>query len=504
MPLSQTQVLIVGAGPTGLSLAAQLQRYGVGFVMADKKEGVTLLSKAMVVQARSLEIFREIGLSDRAVSHGKITMALNMYHNGKRRAHLDLSQMGKGLSAFPYALSLEQSKTEKLLAGHLKSQGVDIEWQTELENCCENGAGVIATLRHSSGKMQKIRADYLVGCDGASSTVRHMAGMGFSGDTVPRIFYVADVTVCSTALSTSEMSIFLLPKGFVLFFPMEGDGHFRMIGILPDAAEAEAENLTFDDVKRSLEGKLKIDLKYEAVHWFSHYKVHSRKADAFSKGRIFLAGDAAHIHTPAGGQGMNTGIQDAYNLAWKLAFVLNGTAASSLLDSYSVEREANARKLLRTTDAAFEYMAGTTWFSNFIRLHIFPYVAHLLEESRLANRFVFPLISEIGIAYPHSPLTVKSRMGKVCAGDRMPYFLLPDDRDVFEIISAPGFKLLYFGKEVLPDAPLPIISLTDIPERWFGNAREFYILLRPDNHISYIGHDGNAVAQFLQQLKKQT
>jgi 2-polyprenyl-6-methoxyphenol hydroxylase-like FAD-dependent oxidoreductase len=499
-PIVNTEVLIVGAGPTGLSLAAQFHRYGIPFHIVDEKDGPTKLSKAVVVQARSIEIFRELGLGGEALSHGKVTNALNFYYKGKKRAHLDLSQMGKGLSAYPFVLSLEQSKTERLLADHLAGHGTRIDWNTAFESFIQDAGGISATLRGASGRYS-VRASYLVGCDGASSPIRHAAGLGFQGDTVPKIFYVADVSLTSPVICKDEVFVFLIPKGFVVFFPMDGAGHYRMIGILPDVAPDQVENLTFDDVKKSLAGQLSIEVRYDDLHWFSHYKVHSRKADSFSEGRVFLAGDAAHIHSPAGGQGMNTGIQDAYNLAWKLALVLKGAAGARILDSYSFEREANARKLLHTTDAIFDYMAGTTGLRNFVRLHIFPHIAHFIGKTRIANRFLFPFVSQIGIAYPESPLTVKSRVGNVCAGDRMPYFRLPDGRDIFDVISEPGFKLLYFGVNAPPDPPFPLITMPDVPEKWFGKAREFYLLLRPDNHISYLGPDRNAVARFLQKLK---
>ncbi len=504
----KTDVVIAGAGPTGLSLAAQLLRYGIDFIIIEKNEKTTDLSKAVVIQARTLEIFREIGLDQPAISQGRIAMAFNMYHHGKKRARLDLNGLGQGLSAYPYVLSLEQSKTEKLLASHLLENGKAIRWQSEFTGFEQSAGGITVHYKDADGKTQTIEASYLTGCDGASSPVRKAAGMDFSGDTIPKIFYVADTVLKSDVINTDELSAFLIDKGFILFFPMEGEGHYRIIGILPEVSEQEAEKLTFDDIRSEVVKKVEVPLEFEAVNWFSHYKVHSRKADCFRAGRCFIAGDAAHIHTPAGGQGMNTGIQDAYNLAWKLAYVLKGKASEEILETYDTERTANAKHLLKTTDRMFDFMAGGHWYSDFFRLRLFPLIAGFISKNPAFNKLVFPLLSQIGIAYPESGLTVKSSIGKVRAGDRMPYFELPGGGDIFDLLTAPEFKLLYFGKakpemERFADLGFSPKTIAFIPETIFGHSSEFYILVRPDNHISYIGKDSGRIIEFLNRFINQ-
>lgn len=508
--ITKTQVVIVGAGPTGLSLAAQLIRYGIDFIIIEKNERTTHLSKAVVVQARTLEIFQEIGIAETAIKRGRITTAMNIYHNGSKRAMLDLEGMGDGQSAFPFVLSLEQSKTETLLAEFLAEHEKKIYWNTEFIGYKEQD-GIDVSYKDATGATQYIHANFIVGCDGAHSVLRQQIGSSFEGDTIPKIFYVADVRLSSNVINKDQLFIFLIKKGFVLFFPMEGATHYRVIGILP--GETEKEGLAFEEIVTSIKEQIKIQISFDKVEWFSSYKVHSRKADMFMNGKAFIAGDAAHIHTPAGGQGMNTGIQDAYNLAWKLAYTIKYNLDNSILETYNSERMENAKHLLQTTDRMFDFMAGTTVVGNFFRLRIFPLIAGLVSRKRSLNKRFFPLLSQIGISYPHSILTIESNIGKVKAGDRMPFLIFSSGKNIFEFIATPTFKLLYFGnaagekEDEVPFNKTEIIVqhlFTEIPGKVFENENDFYILLRPDNHISYIGKDKNTCEDFLKAMFGQT
>ena len=337
----------------------------------------------------------------------------------------------------------------------------------------------------------------------APSPVRHQSGQSFEGDTVPKLFYVTDVRLSSPVVNKDELFIFMIKRGFILFFPMEGTGHYRVIGIIPDY-EDDDDTITFDDIQEEVTRQLIVPLQFEEVRWFSTYKVHSRKAGSFRNGRCFIAGDAGHIHTPAGGQGMNTGIQDAYNLAWKLAYRIKYNMKDEFLETYNSERTGNAANLLRTTDRLFEAITGANRFLNFIRLNIFPALAGVLLRNKFFNKRVFPLLSMTSIAYPDSALTLKSSMGKVKAGQRMPYFVFSDGKNIYDYLMDPGFKLLYFGKaqgnfEQVPQLKYPVstFSFTEIPERFFKSAGDFYVLLRPDNHIVYTGRDLQYCIEFL-------
>lgn len=504
---TKTKVVIIGAGPTGLSLAAQLLRYGIDFIILEKNGDTTRFSKAVVVQARTLEILQEMGLAEEALKEGRQTTALNIYHNGKQKANVDLAGLGKGISHYSFALSLEQSKTEKLFNGYLEQRGVSVRWRSEFIRLEQNESNVTAHYKDQEGNKQIIEADYLVGCDGAGSAVRHQLGLSLEGNTDPKIFYVADVSLVSPVINKDQLYLFLIENGIILFFPLEGSEHYRIVGILPDQTEVD-ENTSFKEVESSLKLQMVSPVDFTKVNWFSTYKVHSRKAGSFISGRCFIAGDAAHIHTPAGGQGMNTGIQDGYNLAWKIAFTLKYKSSPKLLESYSTERTENATHLLRTTDRLFDAMVGSNLFWNFMRLRIFPSVIKWVSKNPLLNRFIFPLISQTGISYPLTALTITSTIGKIKAGDRMPYYITKEGTDIFDLLATPGFKILFFRRDGQNDFeklksikfPLTTFSFNEIPKKYFGSESEFYILLRPDNHISYIGKNLGRCVGFLNNL----
>ncbi len=503
----KTQVVIVGAGPTGLSMAAQLLRYNIDFIIIEKSENTTPFSKALVVQARTLEIFQELGISEKAVNEGQITTGLNLFYKGKQKAAINISGLGEGLSPFPYALSLEQCETEKLLVDYLSSQKKAVEWKSEFIHFEQNKNNVTVYYRDNLKQLQKIEAAYLVGCDGASSPIRHQMGLSFAGDTVPKIFYVADVILRSDVINKNELFMFMIRKGFVLFFPMEGTGHYRIVGIIPGAIDVD-EQFKFSDIENDIKEHICVSVDFEKLQWFSSYKVHSRKANSFENGRCYLAGDAAHIHTPAGGQGMNTGIQDAYNLAWKIAYAIKKEVNADVLKSYSSERVENAKHLLQTTDRLFDAMSGTNAFWDFLRLHFFAKIIGWVSKSAVLKKNIFPLISQTGITYNNSYLTIKSSIGNVKAGARMPYFIFSDGQQIFDFICEPVFKFLFFGNNNKdssnqpPNMKLKIIAkdFKEIPNSLFGQEENFYILLRPDNHISYIGKDLSICEEFLNKI----
>ena len=441
----KTDVIIVGAGPTGLSLAVQLIRYGIDFVIFDLKEGVTDLSKALVVHARTLEIYDQVGLAQKAVEGGEIVRKAALMHNGKISARLDFSHFGGRLSPFPFLLVFEQSKNERLLYEHLRHNGKDVQWQTEMEAVAQDADGVKTVLKTASGETQTIVARYLVGCDGASSPTRHLLNLHFEGSTYPRMFYVADVDM-EFQVDEATFYAHLGQNSFVLTVPMQGEKHWRLIGNLPEYNEQVDREVTFDEVENKVKQLVQRPVEIMNLRWFSTYKVHTRRVEKFSKGRCFLAGDAAHIHTPAGGQGMNTGIQDAYNLAWKIAFVLNGYATDSLLSSYNEERLANAKRLLQTTDQFFEVAAGDLWYLRFFRDNILPSLANFVTQFNATKELIFPIVSQIGLNYRNSSLSQHQgdRSFEVKAGDRMPYFLV-DGANVYDKLREPKFHLLVFS-----------------------------------------------------------
>ncbi len=346
-----------------------------------------------------------------------------------------------------------------------------------------------------------------MGADGAGSRVRDQMDLHFKGNTVPKLFYVADVQLKSWLISENKIYMFLIKKGFILFIPMFGKENYRVVGIIPNATKKD-EDKNFEELEPFIKENVAVPINFTRINWFSTYKVHTRKAPAFIKENGFIAGDAAHIHTPAGGQGMNTGIQDAYNLAWKLAYFSEGKVNHKVLESYSFERKKNASHLLKTTDRIFDFMAGTNWFWNFLRLNVFPLLISFLSGRPRFNKFLFPLISQTAITYSGSYLTINSKLDKVKAGVRMPYFVFKDGTSIFEYLRKPEFKLLFFGKEAkvhfekITAATFPIskIIFTEIPEEIFKKNTNFYVLLRPDNHISYLGKKLALINIFLTEI----
>ena len=500
----ETDVIIVGAGPTGLALACQLIRYNVDFVIIDRKENITDLSKAIAVQARTLEIYEQLGLAERAIEAGAIARAVNIVTNGDVRASVKLSQIGKDLSPFPFVLLLEQSKNEQLLDDYLRRHGKEVWWQTALENLTQSDGNVAATIRCANGETQELRAKYLVGCDGAKSVVRHRLDFEFAGTTIDALFYVADVEMEFLAGSHDEIYISIGADRFVAFFPLKKANFWRIVGNLPDVENEPREEaeIDYEATETLVRETMKMPLDVRRVKWFSTYRVHSRRVDKFRDRRCFLAGDAAHIHTPAGGQGMNTGIGDAYNLAWKLAFVLRGKADDRLLDTYNQERLENAENLLETTDRAFTFSTRDDFLIPFFRTHILPVVAEYALQFDWIKQTVFPLVSQTGINYRSSNLSrhAGDENFNVKAGDRMPYFQV-NGKSIFDFLCEAKFHLLFFSNEEIGfDDPaqeyeqiahlIDCQSFSIAPEvsRIFGTDEPFCILLRPDNHIAIVSN----------------
>lgn len=498
----QTDVLIVGAGPTGLALACQLIRYGVDFVIVDRNSSTTPHSKAIGVQARTLEIYEQIGLADELVKNGTLAESARMIEGGRVRGEISFKDIGVGLSPYPFFLFIEQGEHERILHDHIRSHGKNIRWQTELKSFSQNEDCVSADIKSNDDQCETVEAKYLVGCDGSKSLVRRLLGLEFEGGTFERLFYVADVQI-DWEFDHGAFYVCLAKNTVTAFFPMRGaDNNYRIVGTFPEGHDKDETEILYEEVERQIVADTELDLDITKVNWFSVYKVHSRSVNAFSKGRCFLAGDSAHIHTPAGAQGMNTGIQDGYNLAWKLASVVKHGSSSKILDTYNEERLPNAKRLVRTTDRFFLLGASKNLFASFIRTRIAPYLANFVFNLTFIRKRLFPLVSQIGINYRRSSLSVNRGDLKVKAGDRMPYFEV-EGESIYDRLREPVFHLVVFfdGKTDIP--PLPndlmkewegqidstVISLYPEIVDIFGTKESFFLILRPDNYIGLISND---------------
>jgi len=499
-----TDVLIVGAGPTGLSLAVQLIRYGVDFVIIDKNETTTPHSKAIGVQARTLEIYDQIGLANELVERGWMANKVRMVEGGEVRGEIDLTNIGSGMSPFPFLLIIEQGKHEALLHDLIRSNSKEVRWQTELLKFTQGPEGVVAEVKGASGELETINAKFLVGCDGAHSLVRHTLGIDFGGSTFERLFYVADVEI-EWAFDHDALHVNLGKNTLTAFFPMTGERQWRVVGTFPEGHKADEGDILYEEIERQIVADTELKFDITKVNWFSVYKVHSRHVAKFSEGRCFLAGDSAHIHTPAGAQGMNTGIQDCYNLAWKLAYVLKG-ADAKLLDTYNEERLPNAHRLLQTTDRFFQLAASEDPIAAFFRIHIFPHIANFALNIDAVKRVVFPLVSQIGINYRASSLSKGGDGFKTRPGDRMPYFEI-EGNSIYDRLRDPKYHVLVFdeGSGVAPNLKMDqsfdmlIMPLYPKVAEVFGVSTTFTVILRPDNYIGSLetGYSPENVANYI-------
>jgi 2-polyprenyl-6-methoxyphenol hydroxylase-like FAD-dependent oxidoreductase len=445
-----TSVLIVGAGPSGLMMAAQLLRHGVQPIIIDSKQGPTDQSKALAVQARSLEIYRQLGIIDKVVPAGKQAGGMVLNQDGKQIASLSLADVGNKQTPFPYVLLYQQSKNERLLLDYLTANCCPVYWNTTLLQLTQTAQGAEVKLQ-SGNDTVTLTADWLIGADGAHSAVRKQLNIPFNGDTYANEFFLADVILVNKNLTNNDLQLYWAKMGMSAFFPMPEENGFRVIGSLPKSLEAKTD-LELADVLPQLTAVTGISLQVQHVNWFTKYRLHHRMAERFRQSRCFLIGDAAHIHSPVGGQGMNTGLQDAYNLAWKLAGVINQQINDKVLDSYAAERMPVAKELLNTTDKMFKVIMSTNWFLALAKRWLVPPVSKFLWQSKSLRYEFFKRLSQTGITYRDSNLSLHlSQAGIIKAGDRLPYLKVFDEKkqqetDLHEWCAKPGFTLIVFGK----------------------------------------------------------
>jgi 2-polyprenyl-6-methoxyphenol hydroxylase-like FAD-dependent oxidoreductase len=413
--------LVVGAGPTGLTMAAELARHGLRCRIVEQLEQPSLLSRALVVQARTLEVFDDFGLADEALARGRRTEAFNVVGTGGVRTRVPMQAFTWAETRFPFMLMLPQDTTEELLTGYLGTLGVTVERGLGLEDFQQDASGVEATLKRADGQVERVRARWLLGCDGARSRVRKVAGIPFEGETYDDACVLADVRVEWT-LGQGELCIMPTMHGVVGAFPMPGESRYRLFCIMPRdqlPAGDETTPLTLEEMQAILDRMVPVPVRVSEPRWLTRYRLHRRGVPRYRQGRVFLAGDAAHIHSPAGGQGMNTGIQDAYNLAWKLALVTRGHAPEPLLDTYQQERHPVGQLLLEGTDRAFGIMARGGLPSRLLRTYVAPRLARVLFGGGFTQRRLFHFVSQLAIRYPDSPLSTERLWGEETGGVRM-------------------------------------------------------------------------------------
>jgi 2-polyprenyl-6-methoxyphenol hydroxylase-like FAD-dependent oxidoreductase len=382
-------------------MASELARFGVAVRIVDKNTRRTDKSKAIVVGPRTLELLDRMGpgVADRFVQAGLQAEYTNIFAGDEQIAHVDLSSVD---TPYKFVLLIQQSETERFLEEQLGQLGVKVERQVDLENFEQNADRVTCNLVHTDGSKESAEISWLIGCDGAHSTVRHGLGMNFEGSTMLNDWILADVHV-SGMEGPPAGNIYWHSHGILALFPLGGT-RYRVIADVGESTSSgigEHRTPTLKEVQEILNVRGSKGLVASDPVWMSSFTINERKVADYRVGRVFLAGDAAHVHSPAGGQGMNTGMHDAFNLAWKLALVSRGLfAAEPLLTSYGLERSAVAKLVLEATGRATTMALMRGEVKQSIRNH----VASLVFGLSPVQHMMANMLSEVAVGYPNSPL----------------------------------------------------------------------------------------------------
>jgi 2-polyprenyl-6-methoxyphenol hydroxylase-like FAD-dependent oxidoreductase len=453
-PDERLDVIIVGAGPTGLTLAAQLQALGASFRIVDRQPDRVHESRALAIQPRTLEILRGLEVTGKLLALGNDAVWLRLHAAG-RAVRVRLFGLGLADTAFPFLLFLSQAETETVLGDRLAAGGGRVERPVELTAFTADADGVGCTLRHPDGRTEEVNARYLVGCDGAGSTVRRGAGIPFKGGTYPQTFALADLEIDDQVtgdLATDTAYSFLGPDSILFCFPLGQPATWRILAMHPGLqGRREPARPSLEELQALADPLTGGRLRLHDPVWLTYFRLQHRHAIRYRAGPVFLAGDAAHVHSPAGAQGMNTGIQDAWNLGWKLALVGGGVADEALLDSYDAERRPVGRFVVRFTDRAFSVATSTNPVIRTLRIRLVPRLLPAVLRLDRGVAYGFRTISQLGIGYRRSPAVEEGhprlRRGPR-AGDRLPDARITRDGQVCwlgEALAAPCFHLLLCG-----------------------------------------------------------
>ena len=510
-------VLIVGAGPVGLTLACHLRRLGVSIRLIERRAGLSVHSKAIGLQYRVSEVLARLGIVDRFIQRGASPTNVNVYTASKRLVQLRFSVPDSiaGIDAFlPRAILIPQSETESILLEHLRELGGDVEWETELRTYREHHDLVIANVTRQD-QPSEVSAKWLVSCEGAHSVVRAQAGLPFHGKTYPLAFVMADVAMV-TPLSHEENHVWIHEDGSLAALPLPPAHTWRLFVEITGRQQADQQP-TIDDVRHYLARRapqMKAMIVGDPL-WLSEFRINCRMVDHMRRGRTFLAGDAAHIHSPTGGQGITTGVQDAANLSWKLARVCRNGAPPALLHTYDEERLPHAAEVLRETDRTTRLMFAPSALLRAVRdLLVLPMLRRAWVQRRM-----FGKLSQLHTHHRGSSLSreriARLRRRPIRAGDRAPDVAFIDTASLrqttlFALMGtlrpivlfdrvADGPELVarlrrldvdaYSVRSMRVSGSSAQSQLLDVHgdfSRLYGFTREFVCLIRPDGHIGLV------------------
>jgi 2-polyprenyl-6-methoxyphenol hydroxylase-like FAD-dependent oxidoreductase len=520
--ITTVDILVVGAGPTGLMLASALHAFGARIRVVDRLIDRAHESRALVVHARSLEILRDLGVDEALLRRGNKAARIAVHRSAKKRFIITFDDIGAIDTEFPFILFISQAETEAVLSDHLASVGQRVDRGVEVTSLAADEAGVSCTLLHLDGGEERLRATFVAGCDGAHSFVRKAAGIPFKGDVYPQTFVLGDVEV-DGAIVPNAGHLFFGQNGLAVFFPLGRPRTWRMIGIAPPEVGAEINptdrpQLTLDELQRIADVSVPIPLRLRDPDWLANFRLHHRQAEHYRSGRFFLAGDAAHVHSPAGGQGMNTGLQDAWNLGWKLGLVIRGVGKDRLLDSYEAERLPVGKFLLRYTDrlfGGFTRVAKGGLIAKLVRVIFAGIVLPRAMSSPKRRARAFRILSQLGIRYRASPIVQEGEprlKNGPHAGDRFPdapVTVRGKASTLHRELGGPRFHLLLCGPETAWDGAAilqlekrfgALLSIRHISRTGsdsvlqdpsggalalLGVRQAALYVVRPDGHISY-------------------
>jgi 2-polyprenyl-6-methoxyphenol hydroxylase-like FAD-dependent oxidoreductase len=494
--MNEIDVLVVGAGPTGLALAIELQRLGLSYRLMEKSPEPARNSQALVVQARTLEQFERYGIAETAVARGRKLHGAHIFSDRREIVHIALDRIP---GRYPYVLFLPQNETERLMIEHLHALGGQVERGWELQTFSDHGEGVEAQLA-GSGAPQTVRARWIVGCDGAHSTVRRLTDVPFVGDTVGLSFFLGDLELTGPDVPGEELSVYL-HRGDVVFVGRLDEQVHRVIVALHGEQGHDLRDPLLADFSAALARNAGPGITAVTARWMTPFRINQRKASSYRVGQAFLAGDASHIHSPVAGQGMNTGIQDAANLAWKLAAVRVG-APDALLDSYDAERGAVGEALLATT--SFGLSAATS--ANPLVERIRDVVASFASKLDPVAQRLAGFVSETAIAYRDSPIVRDAGgAGTLRAGDRAPNADLRDGTWLLAPLQrGRALAIVVDGEGSAPELPADTTVLALTAGQLDAQALAAYgrgtlHIVRPDGYVGYRGPaaDHAALAAYL-------
>jgi 3-(3-hydroxy-phenyl)propionate hydroxylase len=468
-------VLIIGAGPVGLTMACQCLRYKIPFRIIEKRSGPSKESRALAIHARTLEVLHYLGVVKNFTNKGLPIRKGLIHINGDLKMHLDFTNLE---TPYPYVLGLDQSETERILEKHLETNGFRVERNKELISLSKNGHAIV----RFKGKKEKIKARYVIACDGAHSKVRKELGIKFRGLKYGENFVLSDINIKINKNKSSVM-VYANKDGVLAFFPLPHKNRYRLIATMPKKTNETSLEMLQEIVNKRA-GKY---IKISNPIWTSMFSIHKRMVPRMRHGNIFLLGDAAHIHSPVGGQGMNIGIHETDNLGWKLKLILEG-ASDKLLDTFNEERYPIVKEILKGTDVATKFALSNNYFLLLLKSLLLP----VIDLVKPIKKELVRNMSELLINYENSSIVKenwKSTKG-IKAGYRALDIKISKKKQLFDVLKKGRHCILIFGnsgkfRKLSKFSEVYSVKVKSKAGRLYGVEKEGIYIIRPDGYVGY-------------------